>query len=196
MIKNIIFDLSEVLLTGFKNVEYLIAPKIGEPTSEVEKKLHAPVLTDLFNGQITEQKYWELIKIENNWNLSIRELKEIIRKSFAEIPNTRQIILNLKKYNLGLLSVHCREWIDYCQKKFKYQELFITCVYSFVTGVSKPYEKSYQIILEKMQAKPSETLFIDDSLPNVETARNLGMKAIQFCNSQQLEIELKEMGIL
>jgi HAD superfamily hydrolase (TIGR01509 family) len=91
--------------------------------------------------------------------------------------------------------VHGKEWIDYCEKKFDYHKLFCSVTYSFEVGVSKPDPQAFNLILEKLHVTPTECLFIDDSLRNVEAAAKLGINAIQFENSKQLKSELQKLKI-
>jgi putative hydrolase of the HAD superfamily len=44
--------------------------------------------------------------------------------------------------------------------------------------ISKPDPHPYQVVLERLQAKASECMFIEDSLRNLLTARQLGMRTV------------------
>ena len=89
---------------------------------------------------------------------------------------------------------------------------FLVCVLEFFAGVfdaiqfegivvsgtektRKPFRRIYDIILDRYNLKAEECIFIDDSLRNVEAARELGIHAIQFKNSQQLKNELLHLGV-
>lgn len=198
MVKTIIFDLSEVYLTRMKGVENSLESLLKMPVDIIEKQLHDEGLTNLFNGKIAEDEYWKKIIIKNNWKISISLLKEVIRNNFKEINGTRDIIKELKQYGykLGLLSVHAKEWIDYCEKKFNYHFLFDVIMYSFEVEISKPYQEVYKLILTKMDANPKESLFIDDSLENINSARKLGINTVQFKDAHQLRNELQKINIL
>ena len=41
--------------------------------------------------------------------------------------------------------------------------------------------------------KPEEAVFLDDLLPNVEAARQLGMGAVQFLNTSQAISEIRAL---
>jgi hypothetical protein len=79
-----------------------------------------------FNGKISEDVFWTNVIKENKWNASSDYLKAVVRDNFKEIPGTRDIIEKLgeKGYKLGLLSVHGKEWIDYCDRRFGYHGNF------------------------------------------------------------------------
>src|SRR5436853_6625768 len=132
MVTTIIFDLSEVLLTGFWGIQYKLAPMLNTDVTTVMEAIYGEDFYLLLNGKLTERAFWEGIVKKNCWGISPDELGALARANFTEIEGTREIILRLgRRYKLGLLSNHGREWIDYCEETFAYQELFDTCVYSF-----------------------------------------------------------------
>lgn len=52
-------------------------------------------------------------------------------------------------------------------------------------GVAKPDAAIYQIALRRLGVKPREAVFVDDVAANVEAARALGMKGVQFRTREQ-----------
>lgn len=60
----------------------------------------------------------------------------------------------------------------------------------------KPEPFIFQILLDRIGQKAEDCLFIDDSLPNIETAKSIGFQTIHFKSAQQLENELTLRGIL
>jgi 2-haloacid dehalogenase len=60
----------------------------------------------------------------------------------------------------------------------------------------KPDPRIYQLLFEKFKIEPEESIFIDDSLKNVEAARELGMVSIHFVKPELLKHQLEEMGVL
>ena len=196
MITTIIFALSEVYLHGMFGIEQVIEELVGMPVSN--DSLHSTTEAEkFFHGQITEAAFWRALIQKHHWPITVTELKKLIRAHMTEIDGTRAIIEKLKEngYKLGLLSVHTKEWVEHCETKFGYHQLFQSVMYSFEVGLSKPDPKAFELVLEKLQAKPAECLFIDDSERNVQAAQQLGMQAIQFQDPQQLEQELKQLQI-
>lgn len=60
----------------------------------------------------------------------------------------------------------------------------------------KPEPYIFQILLDRTSHEAEECLFIDDSLPNIETANSLGFQTIHFKSGVQLENELTQRGIV
>ncbi len=80
-------------------------------------------------------------------------------------------------------------------ERYDFLQYFEDIVVSGAEKTRKPFAKIYEIILERYQLIASTCIFIDDNLENVEAARAIGMKAIQFKNSQQLTHELNHLGV-
>jgi len=197
LITTIIFDLAEVYLQGIIGVEHRLVPILGVEAKKVATGLRGSDLTELFHGKITEEEYWLRVIEKNNWKIDVATLKRIVRDNFTEIKGTREVIERLREkgYKLGLLSVHTREWIDYCGQKFDYHRLFDSTLYSFEVAASKPDKKVYALILKKLKSKPDECIFIDDNLKNLIPARELGITTIRFKNPAQLRKDLAFLGI-
>jgi putative hydrolase of the HAD superfamily len=81
------------------------------------------------------------------------------------------------------------------QAKFDWLDRFDVLVWSFEVGMIKPDPAIYHHLLAKLGTRPEETLFIDDRAVNVEAARALGIKAIQFSTVEQLCKDLVASGL-
>lgn len=67
---------------------------------------------------------------------------------------------------------------------------------SGMVGHIKPGEEIYRTFLARVDRKAEECVFIDDSQPNVVTARRLGFTGILFTSAEQLRAELEALAIL
>ena len=59
----------------------------------------------------------------------------------------------------------------------------------------KPDRAIYDRHVESFDLTPADTVFIDDSLPNVEGARAAGWQAIHFRSPEQLRTDLRSLGV-
>jgi putative hydrolase of the HAD superfamily len=80
------------------------------------------------------------------------------------------------------------------EREFTWIQRFDVLVWSFQLHMAKPDPAIYSHTLAKLGTKPEETLFLDDKLVNIEAARALGMKAIQFSTAEKLRDDLIEQG--
>ena len=67
-------------------------------------------------------------------------------------------------------------------------------ILSYQDRMIKPDAKIYQLLLARYELKAQESVFIDDTLANVEAARALGFHGIVFRTKEQVQEELE--GIL
>ena len=61
--------------------------------------------------------------------------------------------------------------------------------------VVKPYEDIYHLLEKRFNLTPGKTVFIDDTAVNIDTARAIGWKGIVFESYEQVERELKSLGV-
>jgi FMN phosphatase YigB (HAD superfamily) len=60
--------------------------------------------------------------------------------------------------------------------------------------MAKPDPAIFRHVLKELDTRPEETLFIDDKLINIEAARALGMKAVEFTTVERLRDDLVAAG--
>jgi putative hydrolase of the HAD superfamily len=115
------------------------------------------------SNNLTEKQFW------NAWSMLVGEETEIVK------------IMNklTSKYPVWLLSntnpYHILE-----EERFKLFDKITGGIYSFEVGSRKPEEDIYRKALEIAGTTPSESLFVDDLIENIEMARMLGMSVIHF----------------
>ena len=78
------------------------------------------------------------------------------------------------------------------ERVFDWIHRFDVLVWSYQARMVKPNPDLYRYTLEKLGTRPEETLFLDDKAVNVEAARALGMKALEFTTVERLREELIE----
>ena len=196
MIKNIIFDLSEVIISGYHGVEKLLREQFGIPEQDFkeQKQLKNELFLDLMRENLSEKEYLEELLQGTNWNISIDQLKIAIRQNLNQpIPGTMEIVKQLKakgKYQLILLSDHAREWMEYIEEKNKDLKIFDKKIFSYDIGTVKSDEQTFKTVLEQAGIVADETLLIDDYEKNVKNAEAVGIHGIVFENAEQLRKRL------
>lgn len=195
MIKNIVFDLGNVLL-DFDPDSYLEELGYGD---ELKSQLAAEIFEteewlQLDRGTISQKQAVE------KWQQRNPELADEIAEVMAEWEK----ILTLKKdsleilksaadknYNLYILSNFHQKAFDYISTKYDFFKYFDGRVISADVHLIKPEAEIYEHLLNKFNLKPEETLFIDDSKANIEAALKKGIRVIHFKNAESLDEELK-----
>jgi putative hydrolase of the HAD superfamily len=187
-IKNIIFDLGAVIINI--NPELTARAMKGLGFNDFERSYSLFKQTDIFNKLekgLIDGKY-----LRNE--LRMHATKEVTDEEFdiawgamlLDFPNCRIDLLQelSKKYNLYLLSntneIHYKQYSEdfVNQYGFEFNSLFVKAYYSFHMGMRKPDIEIFKFALSDSQLIPKETLFIDDLMVNIESAKNAGLQTM------------------
>ena len=129
-------------------------------------------------------QYTELIQAyDTYWSESITDVYD----------GTVEIVRRLKQAvsPVYLLSNFSAEKFPLMQRRFDFLQLFDDTIISGEHKLIKPDPAIYRLTLNRINRNAGECLFIDDSLPNIETAQRLGFKTILFHSPEQLEMDLR-----
>jgi 2-haloacid dehalogenase len=114
------------------------------------------------------------------------------------IQDSVLLLEKLKKANTHQLYA-LTNWSDeafaVALQRYDFLQHFEGILVSGTEKMRKPFTKIYELMLDRYKLNAEKTVFIDDNLDNVLGAQKLGMKAIQYKNSQQLINELSHLGI-
>ncbi|SIO47390.1 HAD family hydrolase [Chitinophaga niabensis] len=190
-IQHIIFDLGGVLL----NIDYQLTHKAFTDLGIADfnthfSQLHADSLfEDLETGKVSEEEFLEKIKEHLPEKTTNEAIITAWNAMLLDYPVARlQLLQQLRQhYNLFLLSntnaIHLAAFNTILEKSRGISSLasfFDKTYYSHLVGLRKPGKEIYQLILDENDLRPEHTLFIDDTLPNVEAAKELGIQAIHL----------------
>ena len=196
-IRNIIFDLGGVLLNidpkktidafGKLGMEQLVGDKGLSYDHEIFYRME--------QGKITSDEFRKgVLELLPN-RVSFQEIDAAWTAMLLDFPTIRvELVKNLRKdFKIYLFSntnaIHVEKFHSNFrnQHKFEVSTLFDKDFYSNEIGYRKPSSESYQEIIRLSGVNPEETLFIDDSFPNVESAIASGLKGYWLEPGQKVE---------
>ncbi len=200
-IKNIVFDLGGVLVDW--NPRYLYE-KIFNTEEEMDWFLGNICTSDWNSKQDAGRTIAEATQIllarHPEYEREIRAYYDRWTEMFSgQIEGTVQILDRLKQrgnYRLLALTNWSGETFPTARKLFNFLSWFEGIVVSGDEKLIKPDLRIYQLLFERYGIEPEQSIFIDDTLSNVETANLLGMTALHFTDPMMLELRLKQKGIL
>lgn len=198
MIKAIIFDWGGVLVDDPKDglIEYC-ANSLNLDAS-VLKNVFSPYEESFQKGKISEEELWSKICSELNVEKPhIKSLwKEAARHVLKDKPQIYNLVQLLKKegYKIGFLSNTEPPLMEYFFEN-KYEKYFDIITFSCAENTVKPEEKIYNLTSKKLKVNSDECIFIDDKIENINGARRVGMKGIQFKTPEHLVKELASFSI-
>ncbi len=113
----------------------------------------------------------------------------------GQIDGTVRILEQLRGNGLKRIGLtnFSSEKLALTRPKFPFFRSFDDIVVSSEVKLVKPDPAIYHLTLRRIGCRAEECIFIDDSLPNVETARQLGFHAIHFQSPEQLQAELERI---
>jgi putative hydrolase of the HAD superfamily len=190
-IKNIIFDLGGI----FINIDFARTEKafreLGVANFNVYfTQHHASNLFELLEtGKVSTVEFCEAFRKETGINLSNDQIIQSWNALLLDFPIERIKWLDKirEKYNVYLFSntnqIHYEAFIESFTTQTglnHFNSYFIKAYYSHEMGLRKPYPESFQYILNEQNLVAEETLFIDDTLKNVEGAKAVGLQTIHL----------------
>jgi putative hydrolase of the HAD superfamily len=203
IVKAIIFDLGNVLI----DVDYHIAAK--RISKFTETKTPAEIfglffdswLTGIFEeGKISPQDFFLKVKEILNLKLDYDKFLPIWNEIF--FLNEKNIaVYNLAKsfkshYRLALLSNINILHFEYIKQKFPHLlDAFHIIITSYESGFRKPDPMIYKRAVDSLGFLPQEVFYTDDRAELVESARELGIRAVVFRDIEELKQELLNSGI-
>ncbi len=196
---NIIFDLGSVVFDW--NPKRLIAAVFQDTNKRklIEKELFLhPDWIALDRGTLDTQEAINRAVIRTGLpEPDISRLLHSVPHALVPIPGTVELIRRIKHetdHKLYVLSNMHFPSILHIEQKYTFWDLFDGRVISCRINMVKPELEIYHYLLNKFSLKPSETVFIDDKMLNVEAALQLGIKTILFENPGQCERDLERIG--
>lgn len=197
MLKNIIFDVGDVLL------EYRWKDMLcdyGLEESEAER-----VGNLMFNDEL-----WHVL------DLGIKTDREVIDEYKKKYPKDAEVIewfithgeymhvqrpdvwyrvhlLKKKGYRIYLLSNYSKNLFNKHTRGATFLDEIDGKVVSYEINVAKPDKGIYMYLLNKYSLNPSECIFFDDRLENIKAAEELGIKSIHVTSKEKLIEEINKL---
>jgi putative hydrolase of the HAD superfamily len=145
-------------------------------------------------GKLTGVGFWQKLLREaglppdyaeelNRWDARLWTVKNPVMLAW-------QLALKQRGLKTAILSNIGDSVLENIEREFDWIHRFDVLVWSYQLGIAKPDPAIYRHTLHELGTRPEETLFIDDKRENVEAARALGIRAIEFISVERLREEL------
>lgn len=202
MIKNIIFDMGQVLI--YFSPELYIK-RLGVPEEDcgllLREVFRRMEWVQLDHGTITEAEAVESIcrRVPSRLHKAVEEL--VFRwwaRPLNPVPGMKELIAEIKSKGCGIYLLSNAN-IQQCKyhDQIPGTEYFDGRIVSAECKLLKPQKEIYQLLLDTYGLQARECLFIDDSPLNVEGAYCAGIRGIVFDDDiPRLRRELREAGIM
>jgi putative hydrolase of the HAD superfamily len=199
MYRAIIFDLGKVLIDfDFTRGYRALEGRCPFAMAEIRRRLASTDLVARFETGLVEPRDF-VSQLCNLLSLDIgyAEFCGAWISIFGQTLVPESMLADLsQRYRLVLLSntnaIHyeavCRQYplLDYFQRR----------VLSFEVNAMKPAEEIYRCAIEAAGCPAGQCFYTDDIAAYTEAARKLGIDAVTFESTTQLERELRDRGIM
>ncbi len=206
MIKNIIFDLGNVIV---KNPNIDVVRQFFKDENDAQT----------FNEYIFKSDFWKMMDLGKISNIEVADIireEELINiKNYTEVE---EFLLNwfkkcsvnvdimdlgkeLKKhgYNIYILSNMAKETFKFFSSKYDFFDMVDGIVISANEGIKKPDKKIFEKLLNRYSLKPQESLLIDDDDTNktLEVANCIGIngRRVKANDLEDIKLLLQENNI-
>lgn len=199
MIKNIVFDISNVL-APFRFKEFLVEK--GFDGAMIKRIMKASAMTPYWaefeKGKLSNDEVIQAFikcdpEIENEIHWAYDDVKGIMGTYDYTIGWIEA--LKAAGYKLYCITNFTPAGYHQCYDCISFVEKFDGKVFSFQEGVVKPEPEIYKILLDRYELKAEECVFIDDTKENVDAANSLGLSGIVFSGYEEAVEELKKYGV-
>lgn len=200
MIQTLIFDFGGVLVKspnltwlrcfegvlGFENDPELKAIFTNPNESQLVREMCL--------GNLTEDQLIDLVA--EKMALRPRTLNRIRKGVFSKRHLNRPLLKFMtglqSEYQLAILSNAGNQAREIIENHYHLDAYVEEIIISAEEGVIKPDHRIYQIAMDRLKATPETSLFIDDFMVNVFSARDFGMSAVQFINNYQVITAIRD----
>jgi FMN phosphatase YigB (HAD superfamily) len=198
-VTTILFDLGGVLVqlkgSPFRP-EWLPGDHEGKEVFSYWEK--SEVVRDFESGRINVDVFAERFIMENKLDIDremfLNHLLYWPNRLFDGVPEMLDRLQD--RYRLAALSnSNALHW-PRMMNELKLAEMLPNAVSSHQIGIMKPNRSAFEVVLNQLNWKPEEVLFLDDLQVSVDNARSLGMQAIKVNGVEGAVSLVTEFGLL
>ncbi|MFH1848918.1 MAG: HAD family phosphatase [archaeon] len=195
MIQAIIFDVAGVITSAEDEQMIQYSVRRYGVSRDILEPIYADCCKQYERGEIDEDRFTEIF---------FRRIKRQADKAFfktkfsMKTPNHKIIglVKALKeKHPVYYLTNEGKQYWQRVERKFGINDIVTKGFVSYQFGMRKPAKELFKMVLKKIKCRPDEAVFIDDSLKNVEAAREMGICGIQFIDAEHLRADLRQSGL-
>ena len=190
MIKAVIFDMFETLVTLFEGRTYFgenIAADVGADPAEFRREWHA-IEGERSIGKYTIEEGLEIVLkkldmyTEEKVKLAAANRRKALADTFSAIPDESYRLLSELKgrgIKIGLITNTFSDERDFIRESALYP-YFDVALISYEQGICKPDRRMFGMMTEMLGVKPDECLYVGDGgSGELYAAKEAGMKPLQ-----------------
>ncbi len=144
-------------------------------------------------GRIDERTYAERFLPASAGGFDIERYKRELHRRYAWVPGMERLAIRAAtRVPIHILSNY-PAWYEELRAQFGLDRFASGHHPSYLLRARKPAPAYYRQALLRIGIEPSAVLFVDDRAPNVDAARDAGMRAVLFEGAEALEETLRRL---
>ena len=196
-IKAVVFDFGGVLVrTEDRTPRQRLADRLGMTYDQVNELIfESESARKATVGEITTHEHWETLR--SDLDMSEDEFPRVPKEFFGGDVLDETLMDYIRglrpRYKTALLSNAWDDLRGVVTTEWQIADAFDELVISAEVGVAKPKAGIYELTLQRLSVAPAEAVFVDDFPRNIAGAQAVGMQAILFQDSNQVQEELDRL---
>ena len=145
-------------------------------------------------GRLIKDAENDLIKKFPNYEYEIKLYYKNHRKMFRKIfQKSIDVLIDLKNKNFECYVLSNWSWETFkgMENEYKFLNLFDGLIISGKEKMIKPNKEVYILAIERFKLVSQNTVFIDDKIENIVTAKKLGFKTIHLEQPELISDQIK-----
>jgi len=195
-IDTVLFDFGGVIAEeGFKRGLAAIARAQGlDARTFIEAAFDTIYSTGYVLGKAPESIFWNTLRQKTGIKGDDASLRNEIFSRFIVRDWMIDLVKSLKAdgAKVGILSDQT-DMLDMLDKKYDFFRLFDYVFNSYHMGKSKRDLSLFDDIVHALKTEPDRVLFIDDDAGNVERAKKMGWKGIQYIDRERFQKDFEDI---
>lgn len=195
-IKAVIFDWGGVLIDDPEEGLMRYCSDALGVSKEEYIEAHKKFAPDFRRGSVTEDAYWGSVCGElgvaapqdSLWGRAFEAIYSPKEEMFVLAASLRR-----NGYKTALLSNAELATMEYFHGQG--YDMFDVLIFSCTEGIKKPERRIYELALERLGTKASESIFIDDRPRCIDGAKAVGLNTILFESIEQVKATLEGLDV-
>lgn len=176
--KWVLLDAMGVIFEEGDDVNRLLIPFIQERDPSITAEQIDDLYMEASVGRISARDLWRELGFGDRYpEIEGEYLSKCLRLDHGFRTAAQRL---LHKYSLAMISNDLAEWSAYLREIFDLDRYFKAIIISGEVGHRKPDPQIFRIFLDKVQARASDCVLVDDRPRNIHAAHELGFKTIEF----------------
>jgi len=146
------------------------------------------------SGQMTMQQFFD--QLGELSGIPSEEIKKDFKAHESINVELLQLLKKLRaNYKIVLVSNASGSYLRDILKRYNLEPIFTEVIISGEIGIIKPSPEIFEYALDKVGSITKKSIFIDDRMPNVKAAEELGIKSIEYKGVVSLKQILSGLGV-